>query len=80
MSLQEQLAAIKAKSNPPETAKAIMLKTRADLAASGLADKAPKSGDPAPAIDLPNIYGDIVSSTRLLSHGPLILHFYRGGW
>ena len=36
MTLKEQLAAIKAKSNPPATVKATMLKTRADLAASGL--------------------------------------------
>jgi len=80
MTLKEQLAAIKAKSNPPATVKATMLRTRADLAASGLADKAPKCGDPAPAVNLPNIYGDTVSSTRLLSHGPLVLHFYRGVW
>jgi len=80
MSLKEQLAAIKAKSNPPAAAKEIMLRTRADLAASGLAGQTPKIGEPAPEVTLPNIYGDIVSSAKLLSHGPLVLHFYRGGW
>ena len=80
MSLKEQLATIKAKSNPPDSAKSVMLRTRAELAASGLADQAPKAGDPAPEVTLPNIYGDTVSSVKILSHGPLVLHFFRGGW
>ena len=80
MSLKDSLAAIKSKSSPPPEVAAIMQRTRADLAASGLAEKAPKEGDTAPEFTLPNIYGDSVSSAKLLTRGPLILHFYRGGW
>lgn len=80
MSLKEHLTAIKSKSNPPPEAAAIMQRTKTDLAASGLADKAPKVGETAPEFTLPNIYGDTLNSTRLLGQGPLVLHFYRGGW
>mgnify|MGYP001815379963 CR=1 FL=1 len=80
MALHDHLSAIKTKSSPPPEIAAVMQRTKADLAASGLADKTPKSGDSAPEITLPNIYGDTVNSTKLLSRGPVILHFYRGGW
>jgi len=80
MSLKEHLTAIKTKSNPPPEVAKIMLRTKADLAASGLADKVPKAGDAAPEFTLPNIYGDTLHSTKLLGQGPLVLHFYRGGW
>ena len=80
MSLQESLAAIKAKSNPPPEIAAVMQRSKDDLAASGLAAKVPKIGDAAPEIILPNIAGDQVSSAKILERGSLILHFYRGGW
>jgi len=80
MSLQEHLTAIKAKSNPPEEIAEVMKRCKDDLAASGLADKIPQAGSPAPEIILPNIYGDMVDAKKILSRGPLVLHFYRGGW
>ncbi len=80
MSLNDKLAAIKAGSNPPADAAAVMQKTKEDLIASGLHEKTLKQGDPAPTFELPNIYGDMVSSTKLLQAGPVVLHFYRGGW
>ncbi len=80
MSLHDHLSAIKTKSSPPPEIAAVMQRTKADLAASGLANKTPKAGDSAPEITLPNIYGDTVNSAKLLSRGPVILHFYRGGW
>jgi len=80
MSLRDHLAAIKAKSSPPAEIAAIMQRSKNDLAASGLAEKVPKAGEPAAEIALPNIYGDNVSSSKLLTRGPAIIHFYRGGW
>ena len=80
MSLKDHLSAIKSKSNPPPEVAAVMQRTKNDLAASGLAEKVPKAGDQAPGIILPNIYGDTVDSGKILEKGPLVLHFYRGGW
>ena len=80
MSLKESLAAIKSKSSPPPEIAAIMQRSKDDLAASGLAAKAPQAGEAAPEIILQNIYDDTVSSAKILERGPLILHFYRGGW
>ena len=80
MSLKDHLNAIKSKSSPPPEVAAVMQRTKDDLAASGLADKAPKAGEKAPEFTLSNIYGDSVSSTKILEKGPLVLHFYRGGW
>ena len=80
MSLKEHLSAIKEKSSPPAETAAIMQRTKDDLAASGLIETVPKPGDIAPEVTLPNIYGDTVSIAKLLTRGPVILHFYRGGW
>lgn len=80
MSLKKHLDAIKAKSNPSAEAAAVMQRTRQDLAASGLVEQTPKPGDKAPDFVLPNIYGDQVSTAKILEKGPLVLHFYRGGW
>lgn len=80
MSLQETLASLKAGPSPPPEVAAIMQRCKNELAASGLAEKTPKVGETAPEIILPSIYGDNVSSARILEKGPIILHFYRGGW
>ncbi len=80
MSLKEHLAAIKSKSSPPPEVAAIMQRSRDDLAKSGLAEKVPGVGERAPEFVLPNIYGDQVNSARIIEKGPLVLHFYRGGW
>lgn len=80
MSLKEHLAALKAKSSPPPEIAAVMQRSKADLAASGLVEKTPKTGDTAPEVVLPNLYGDSVSSAKMLDKGPLILHFFRGAW
>jgi peroxiredoxin len=51
-----------------------------ELIASGLAGRALKAGDVAPAFTLHDADGNAVSSKDLLAHGPLILTFYRGVW
>jgi peroxiredoxin len=52
----------------------------ADLRKSGLVERALKAGDTMPEFELPNVEGTLVSSADLLTRGPLVLSFFRGGW
>jgi peroxiredoxin len=52
----------------------------AELARSGLVERAVKAGDAMPEFALPSAEGTLVSSADLLAHGPLVLSFFRGGW
>jgi peroxiredoxin len=56
--------------------------TRADLAlaASGITDRALKTGDIAPDFGLPDATGTAVRLSDLLAKGPVVVSFYRGGW
>jgi len=47
---------------------------------AGIAERALAVGDRAPDFALPDASGAIVSSSELLSRGPLVVSFYRGGW
>ena len=81
-SLQEQLAALKAKNaanTPPEVVEK-MKKAFGELRNSGILDKPLKVSDKAPAFALPNGTGEIIRSETLLEKGPLVIHFYRGKW
>ena len=80
MSLKEQLENVRNSVNPPKEAAQVMKRTTVELIESGQAGKAPQPGQKAPAFKLPNIYGDVVDSERMLEKGPLVVHFYRGGW
>ena len=51
-----------------------------DLRRSGLAQRALKVGDLAPAFELANQDGDPVRSSDLLARGPLVITFFRGHW
>ncbi len=53
---------------------------RAHLVESGIAKKSLKVGDSAPDFTLPDAYGQPVSLSDLLAHGPVVLAFYRGDW
>jgi len=50
------------------------------LAASGLAERALRVGEPAPSFALPDATGRSVDSKSLLARGPLVINFYRGAW
>jgi peroxiredoxin len=52
----------------------------AQLAASGMAQASLKAGDQIPDFELPSLEGRLVGSAELLSHGSLVLSFFRGGW
>ena len=82
MNLQNQIKRMQAELIPqiPEDAlRAIMAGTER-LMQSGLAEKGFQKGDKAPPFSLPNARGEVVSSTELLTSGPLVVSFYRGGW
>jgi peroxiredoxin len=81
MSLKEQLAEYRAgwfKRVPPQR-QAVMERHIGELR-SGLAKTALKAGDRAPPIALTNPNGALVDIESLLSRGPVIVTFYRGGW
>jgi thiol-disulfide isomerase/thioredoxin len=81
MSLKEQLAEYRAGwfKRVPVERQAIMERHIAELR-NGLAKTALKVGDRAPAIVLGNAKGETVDVGALLSQGPVIVAFYRGGW
>jgi hypothetical protein len=82
MSLQDELNALKAKSETriPAEILAVMHRATEDLEKSGLKDKVLKVGDRAPDFSLKDTEGSIVSLSSLLERGPVVLSFYRGGW
>src|ERR1700677_4303559 len=87
MTLQAKLDAFKADfeaGRPPYRVPRSVIETmhRAtkELIASGAAQRAPKVGDKAPSFTLKDPEGKTVSSTALLTEGPLVLSFYRGAW
>src|SRR5258708_355603 len=87
MSLQARLDAFKADFeagkppyNVPPSVIATMRRATAELIASGLAERALKVGDRAPAFELKDANGAVVRSSELLERGPLIVSFYRGVW
>ena len=83
MSLQHTLDAFKKNFeaggppyNAPEWIHEPMHRATAELIASGAAERAAKVGNKAPAFSLRDPDGDEVSSTELLSQGPLVVSFY----
>lgn len=82
MSLQDRLDALKAQlaSKNSAEAQATMRRATEELLASGLAQRAIKTGDKSPAFLLPDMNGATVRSDDLLARGPLVISFYRGVW
>ncbi len=83
MTLQDQLDAITARTRSlvqPDRL-AISEGVAAELFATGIEDRVLAVGSPAPAFSLEDAQtGRKVSSTDLLSLGPVILKFFRGRW
>jgi peroxiredoxin len=87
VSLQAKLDAFKADFeagrppyNVPRSVIETMHRATAELKASGLAERALRVGDRAPAFSLADSGGALVTSATLLTQGPLVLSFYRGVW
>jgi peroxiredoxin len=81
MSLKEQLAEYRAGwfKRVPAERQAVMERHIGELR-NGLAKTALKAGDRSPPITLTNAKGTLVDVKSLLSRGPVIVTFYRGGW
>lgn len=82
MTLTEQLDARKARfveAAPPERVAAAE-GAIADVADSGILERAINLGDKAPDFTLPDALGDSVSLYEQLEKGPVILTWYRGSW
>jgi peroxiredoxin len=57
-----------------------MVRADMELAVSGIAQRALKAGDRAPDFRLPDARGGYERLKDLLSAGPVVVSFYRGGW
>lgn len=51
-----------------------------DLISNGTGENAIKAGEVAPRFVLPNHNGEPVALEGLLTHGPVVISFYRGEW
>ncbi|MGF1457451.1 MAG: peroxiredoxin-like family protein [Leptolyngbyaceae cyanobacterium] len=82
MSLTQDLAQLAAQNAEklPQDVQQVMAQAGNDIAQLGLEDNSLKTGDRIPHFTLNNATGDSVSTTQLLSEGPLVISFYRGGW
>jgi peroxiredoxin len=82
MSLQRQLDSLTAKLRAmvPAERLAVVDLAAEELIHSGLADRALKIGDHAPAFELPDGDGMLWRSEDLLRSGPLAIVFFRGRW
>jgi len=82
MKLQEEMYAYKKgmQEQAPKEALEIMHRATEAIKNSSMLGKTVKVGDEAPAFNLENTSGDIVSLANLLSKGSLVLTFYRGKW
>jgi hypothetical protein len=82
MGLREELAATRAEREAKRNPEWVRIMHRAtdDLRESGIAERVPRPGAPAPAFALPNTRGELRSSAELLRRGRLVVSFYRGVW
>lgn len=78
MSLKQQLEGIRA--NTPKEAQAVFDSFIQNIEKSGIMNNIINHGDEIPDFSLPDHLGNIVSSSELLVHGPLVISFYRGAW
>lgn len=82
MSLQEALQEFKegvvAQLDPEDVAK--MDQATEELIRSGIAEGAKKKDELAPDFTLPTPNGEMVTLSRLLAQGPVVVTFYRGTW
>ena len=81
-SLKEEIAAYKAASasRVPGDVQAIMRQATAELKASGIKNRALKSGDTVPDFNLPNQHGEQRRLSDYLAGSLVVLNIYRGGW
>lgn len=64
----------------PDDAKSIVQQNFAEIMSADYGDNALKVNDTATDFTLPNVKGEDTTLSQLLSKGPVVLNFYRGGW
>jgi len=82
MSLTEELRlmAEKGRAKRPPAVQVIMDAAAAELADLRIVENSLGEGSVAPDFRLPNVHGEEVTLRELLSRGPVVMSFYRGGW
>lgn len=70
----------RSKAHLPEDVVKIMQENTELLAKSKLKENAIKVGDAMPSFKMSNALGKTITSETLLSKGPLVINYYRGGW
>ena len=82
MGLQEKLTRLRKgfEAQAPREVVEIMHRATDHLEKSGILDGTVKVGDQAPDFSLKNADGQEFSLKDSLSHGPIVLSFYRGKW
>jgi hypothetical protein len=87
MTLQQELDDFRAQfesggppRNAPESMIEVLHRATEELRQSGLAERALRNDDRAPAFILNNQDGNSISSAELLAKGPLVITFFRGHW
>ena len=78
MSLKDEI--LKFKENIPDRIREMIKSEKERLESSGILENCLNVGDRIPNFNLPNQHGELISSDTLLSTGPLVIAFYRGGW
>jgi peroxiredoxin len=80
--LTGQLEATKAgfRSRAPQTTQDLYARGTREVADSGILDAAKNVGDTAPGFELSDAAGRAVTLDGLLSQGPVVMVWYRGGW
>jgi hypothetical protein len=66
--------------NAPKSVIEVFHRATEYLRQSGLAERALKTGERAPAFTLNNQDGNSIASAELLAKGPLVITFFRGHW
>ncbi len=81
-SLESQLESLRKKfaEKAPESKKTAYAEGIDAVAASGLVDRAIRTGEVAPGFSLKNATGETVTLKGALEKGPVVLMWYRGGW
>ena len=51
-----------------------------ELRRSGIMERVLRPGSHAPDFELPNSDGRIITSAELMTHGSVVVSFYRGSW
>ena len=78
LSLEQQLTA--RRDQTPAAAREILNRQSDRILAEGLNERAVQVGQTAPDFSLPGVSGETVHLADLLTKGPVVLTFYRGGW